>query len=78
MLLLENADPLLMDPPEDNLDNAFIAERIVTELREAKSSRQFLFATHNANIPVNGQGFSRPLRTKGASGWKHKARLTFL
>jgi ABC-type lipoprotein export system ATPase subunit len=54
MLLLENVDPLLMDQPEDNLDNAFIADRIVTELREAKTSRQFLFATHNANIPVFG------------------------
>lgn len=54
MLLLENVDPLLMDQPEDNLDNAFIAERIVAELREAKTSRQFLFATHNANIPVFG------------------------
>ncbi len=54
MLLLENSDPLLMDQPEDNLDNAFIADRIVTELRDAKSRRQFLFATHNANIPVFG------------------------
>jgi hypothetical protein len=43
-----------MDQPEDNLDNAFIAERIVHELREAKTHRQFLFATHNANIPVFG------------------------
>lgn len=54
MLLLENVNPLLMDQPEDNLDNAFIADRIVTELREAKTKRQFLFATHNANIPVFG------------------------
>ncbi|GAC1038731.1 AAA family ATPase [Pseudomonas sp. No.117] len=54
MLLLDNASPLLMDQPEDNLDNAFIAERIVAELRDAKTSRQFLFATHNANIPVFG------------------------
>lgn len=38
----------------NNLDNAFIADRIVAELREAKISRQFLFATHNANIPVFG------------------------
>ena len=36
------------------MDNAFIAERIVAELRDAKLSRQFLFATHNANIPVFG------------------------
>ncbi len=54
MLLLENVDPLIMDQPEDNLDNAFIAERIVHELRAAKTRRQFLFATHNANIPVFG------------------------
>lgn len=54
LLLLENVDPLIMDQPEDNLDNAFIAERIVHELRAAKTTRQFLFATHNANIPVFG------------------------
>lgn len=54
LLLLDNKDPLILDQPEDNLDNAFIAERIVTELRRAKLSRQFLFATHNANIPVFG------------------------
>ncbi|MEY0026758.1 TrlF family AAA-like ATPase [Providencia rettgeri] len=54
LLLLDNQDPLILDQPEDNLDNAFIAERIVAELRKAKLSRQFLFATHNANIPVFG------------------------
>jgi ABC-type lipoprotein export system ATPase subunit len=54
LLLLENDDPLIMDQPEDNLDNAFIAERIVTQLRGAKTERQFIFATHNANIPVFG------------------------
>lgn len=54
LLLLDNQDPLILDQPEDNLDNAFIAERIVAELRRAKLTRQFLFATHNANIPVFG------------------------
>ena len=54
LLLLNNPDPLIMDQPEDNLDNAFIAERIVKELRSEKTERQFLFATHNANIPVFG------------------------
>ncbi len=54
LLLLQNKDPLIMDQPEDNLDNAFIADRIVTELRDAKLGRQFIFATHNANIPVFG------------------------
>jgi len=54
LLLLDNKDPLILDQPEDNLDNAFIADRIVTTLRKAKLQRQFIFATHNANIPVFG------------------------
>ncbi len=54
LILLQNKDPLIVDQPEDNLDNAFIADRIVAELRSAKISRQFIFATHNANIPVFG------------------------
>ena len=54
LLLLSCDDPLIIDQPEDNLDNAFIAERIVQDLRKSKVTRQFLFATHNANIPVLG------------------------
>ncbi len=54
LLLLESKDPLIIDQPEDNLDNAFIAENIVTELRKQKETRQFVFSTHNANIPVFG------------------------
>lgn len=54
LLLLDNPDPLVIDQPEDNLDNSFIAGHIVTQLRESKTARQFIFATHNANIPVFG------------------------
>jgi len=54
LLLLDNPDPLVIDQPEDNLDNAFIADHIVNELRTSKTKRQFVFATHNANIPVFG------------------------
>ncbi len=54
LLLLNPNDPLIIDQPEDNLDNAFIAERIVRDLRKLKINRQFLFASHNANIPVFG------------------------
>ena len=54
LLLLDNVDPLIVDQPEDNLDNAFIADSIVQQLRERKTERQFVFATHNANIPVFG------------------------
>lgn len=54
LLLLARDAPLIIDQPEDNLDNAFIADRIVRELRNFKTSRQFLFATHNPNIPIFG------------------------
>jgi len=54
LLLIKRNDPLIIDQPEDHLDNAFIAERIVSELRKLKTNRQFLFATHNPNIPVFG------------------------
>ena len=54
LLLIKRDDPLIIDQPEDHLDNAFIAERIVSELRNLKTKRQILFATHNANIPVFG------------------------
>ncbi|MBA5942703.1 MAG: phosphoesterase [Methanophagales archaeon] len=53
-LLLESDAPLIIDQPEDDLDNFFIAEGIVPKMREEKRKRQFVFSTHNANIPVLG------------------------
>lgn len=52
ILLLESDRPLLIDQPEDNLDNAFIYETVVRRLREVKTRRQIIFVTHNPNIPV--------------------------
>jgi hypothetical protein len=46
--------PLIVDQPEDDLDNRFVTEGIVPLLRQEKARRQFVFATHNANIPVIG------------------------
>lgn len=54
LLLLESDGPLIVDQPEDDLDNTFISGDVVPTIRREKSSRQFLFATHNANIPVLG------------------------
>lgn len=54
ILLVENTDPLIIDQPEDNLDNSYIAESFVDSIRKFKSDRQYIFATHNANIPVFG------------------------
>ena len=54
LLLLESEAPLIVDQPEDDLDNRFITEGVVPRMREEKRRRQFLFSTHNANIPVLG------------------------
>ena len=45
--------PLLLDQPEDDLDNKLVYDLVVTRLKEAKSKRQVIVVTHNANIPVN-------------------------
>jgi ABC-type lipoprotein export system ATPase subunit len=52
--LLESDNPLLVDQPEDNLDNRFIYETIVSSIRSIKQRRQLVFVTHNPNIPVLG------------------------
>jgi len=55
-LLLETKDtrPLVIDQPEDELDNRFLFETVLPALKKLKGRRQVIVATHNANIVVNG------------------------
>jgi DNA repair ATPase RecN len=53
-MLAESNVPLVIDQPEDDLDNAFIFASIVTTLRAIKERRQVILVTHNANIAVLG------------------------
>ncbi|MCP4700934.1 MAG: ABC transporter [Gammaproteobacteria bacterium] len=53
-LLSYGEEPLILDQPEDDLDNRLIYDLIVTQLREIKCHRQVVVVTHNANIVVNG------------------------
>jgi uncharacterized membrane protein len=46
--------PLILDQPEDDLDNRLVYDLIVDRLKKAKENRQIIVVTHNANIPVNG------------------------
>jgi ABC-type transport system involved in cytochrome bd biosynthesis fused ATPase/permease subunit len=55
ILLLDSANPLLIDQPEDNLDNRFIFQTVVKKIEQARQSRQLVFITHNPNIPVLGE-----------------------
>lgn len=47
-------DIILIDQPEDDLDNKIIYEEVITAIAKKKQDIQFIFATHNANIPVLG------------------------
>ena len=49
---LNDNRPLLMDQPEDDLDNSYIFNTLVEEFRRSKCNRQLIISTHNANIPV--------------------------
>ncbi|MES2177968.1 MAG: AAA family ATPase [Gemmatimonadota bacterium] len=54
ILLRQSDRPLLIDQPEDNLDNAFVFDTVVGALKAVKLTRQVVFVTHNPNIPVLG------------------------
>lgn len=44
---------IILDQPEEYLDNRLEYDLIVTRLKEAKEKRQIIVVTYNANIPVN-------------------------
>lgn len=47
--------PLIIDQPEDNLDNQYIYKNLVRQLRMVKSERQIIIATHSATIVTNAK-----------------------
>jgi hypothetical protein len=53
LFLAEVDYPLIVDQPEESLDNKFIYDELVGAFREAKKERQILIATNNANLVVN-------------------------
>ncbi len=54
-LLLASGDmPLLVDTPEEGLDNEGVYTELVPIFRREKEKRQIFVVTHNANVPVNG------------------------
>lgn len=53
-LLAFGNEPMVLDQPEDDLDNHLIYELIVSQIRENKLRRQLIVITHNPNVVVNG------------------------
>ncbi|MDQ7046099.1 MAG: AAA family ATPase [Sulfurovum sp.] len=54
ILTQRDNDIIIIDQPEDDLDNQTIYKEVIEELLKLKDKTQFIFATHNANIPVLG------------------------
>lgn len=73
LLLAHGTNPIVIDQPEDDLDNEFVYEQLVPMLRKAKERRQIILATHNANIPVNGDAeLILPLAIENEAGAQKK------
>ena len=53
-ILSQGNDPLIIDQPEDDLDNSLIIKLVVDNIRKQKQNRQIIIVTHNPNIPVLG------------------------
>ena len=55
VLLQAHLPTLIVDQPEDHLDNSFVTNTLVGTLRSRLPSDQMIFVSHNANIPVLGE-----------------------
>ncbi|NLF42767.1 MAG: AAA family ATPase, partial [Bacteroidales bacterium] len=60
-------DVVIIDQPEDDLDNQVVYSEFIKKLKEKKPNTQFIFATHNANIPVLGDA-ERVVAAAGVEG----------
>lgn len=54
ILTQQESDLIIIDQPEDDLDNQIIYQEVINTIKKKKKNIQFIFATHNANIPVLG------------------------
>jgi len=54
IILTGGKAPLILDQPEDNLDNQLVTELLIRTLEQLKEHRQIIVVTHNPNIVVNG------------------------
>lgn len=73
--------PLIIDQPEDNLDNQYIYKTLVKSLQKIKNERQVIIVTHNSTLVTNAgaeqvvvlesnDGFNSQLKAQGYSNDK--------
>lgn len=55
VILEHRESSLIVDQPEDHIDNAFIVETLIASIRRRHGQGQTIVTTHNANVPVLGE-----------------------
>lgn len=79
-LLLEFSEkecPILIDQPEDSLDNRAIYNELVTYIKQKKKNRQIILVTHNANIVVNADAEEVIVANQHGEDSKNKDDIQF-
>jgi len=70
LAMIESDLPLIIDTPEEGLNNEYIYDNVVQKLRDIKEQRQVILATHNPNIPVSGDSeLIICMNSDGENGW---------
>lgn len=67
--------PILIDQPEDDLDNRSIYNQVVHFLRKRKSERQIIIATHNPNLVLGADAEQVIVANQEGKGTKNKSSM---
>ena len=71
--LISDDTPLILDQPEDHLDNLYIYKSLITDLRKIKNKKQVIVVTHNPSIVMAGDAEQvLAMGSNGRVGWLEK------
>ncbi|MBN1040202.1 hypothetical protein DVW12_16060 [Clostridium botulinum] len=72
-VITRDSTPLIIDQPEDNLDNVYIYKTLVESLKNIKNSRQVIVITHSSTIVTNADAEEViVMKSNGRRGWVEK------
>lgn len=74
----EGTTPLLIDQPEENLDNKSVYEHLINYFRKAKKRRQIIVITHNPNLVLNTDAEQVIVANFETNPEVYSARITYL
>lgn len=72
-IITNDNTPLIIDQPEDNLDNTYIYKNLVESLKSIKNNRQVIIVTHSSTIVTNADAEEViVLKSNNKQGWIEK------